>query len=189
MRKARMRIYDQRHQEWLELVASRTAQEVVAVMEADFLKYKNPIKMLDIVVKNENATLTLPLFVDSVKMDKLAQYYGMTTSEYEASLIEQIKDMLKGSTEQKGFNKEAKSYLLSSDYFKRFTQTMLPVDFSVIVEVDGQEQFYPSSYNIGIDLTNEPNVSVAYTNFKVSYVFNDHALEQYSYLSEEKKAN
>ncbi|MEM5398332.1 hypothetical protein [Staphylococcus gallinarum] len=189
MRKARMRIYDQRHQEWLELVARRTAQEVVAVMEADFLKYKNPIKMLDIVVKNENATLTLPLFVDSVKMDKLAQNYEVPVDEYEASIIEQVKDMLRASAEQKGFNQTAKSYLIESDYFKQFTQSMLPVDFPVIIEVDGQERFYPSSYNIGVDLTNEHNVAVAYTNFKVSYVFNDHALEQYSYLSEERKVN
>lgn len=187
MRKARMRIYDQRHQEWLELVAQRTAKEVISVMEADFLEHKSPIKMLDIVVKNDFEAITLPLFVDSLKFERLAKLYETTTSEYESSIIEQLKEMLGEISREKGFNQEAKRYLLDNDYFKQFVHEMLPPDFGVIVEVEGVEKYYPSSYNIQMDLTNEADIPIAKNDFKVSYVFNDHGIEKYSYKSEARQ--
>lgn len=164
------KIYDEKTEQWVELMAKPIAKEVVGIMKEDFMKNKGQIKLLE-----------MPYGYDEEQDLYRYTYYIFYNSKVSQKAVDEAASSLKGIVQyiydSLPEERELTYNDLKQDYdFHYFEKSIL--GFNVVY----QDEFGSVSVVYSKDVS-DLNLKdmMEYYNFTVSYIFNDNPVETNQY--------
>ncbi|MDS3884658.1 hypothetical protein [Staphylococcus hominis] len=165
------KIYDEEKNEWVELVTKPIAEEVVRIMEDNFMKNKGQIKLLELPYgynkEKDSYKHTYYIFYNS----KASQF---AVDNYKSSLIEVVNEVYESLEENEVLTYER---LMKDEFFKRTSKRIATLNLYYEDEF-GISQIISSKDTLELGL----EWMIGSNNFTVSYIFNDNPLERNQFV-------